>query len=231
MKLIKNVLGIAAIAVLTLSTTTVKAQEVDFGADVVSQYVWRGTQFGAGPHVQPWMSIASGDLELGIWGSFPTTGGDAGHELDLYASYSFGPASLTVTSYTFPGAGGAYTDTYYTQGLFEDSFLEVSAGASVGPVDLTVGYFTEVEALYVEAAFSVGVVDVALGYGSDADAIIVDGESVNAWYAGNDSGLVNISIGGSKDIKITEDYSLPVFSSFVYNPDAESAFLVFGMSF
>ncbi|MGB0773219.1 MAG: hypothetical protein ACPGRP_01385, partial [Flavobacteriaceae bacterium] len=60
MKLIKNVLGIAAIAVLTLSTTTVKAQEVDFGADVVSQYVWRGTQFGAGPHVQPWMSIASG---------------------------------------------------------------------------------------------------------------------------------------------------------------------------
>jgi hypothetical protein len=59
----------------------------------------------------------------------------------------------------------------------------------------------------------------------------VDGESVNGWYAGNDSGLVNISIGGSKDIKITEDYSLPVFSSFVYNPDAESAFLVFGMSF
>ena len=65
-----------------------------------------------------------GDLELGIWGSFPTTGGDAGHELDLYASYSFGPASLTVTSYTFPGAGGAYTDTYYTQGLFEDLFLK-----------------------------------------------------------------------------------------------------------
>ena len=92
-------------------------------------------------------------------------------------------------------------------------------------VDLTVGYFTEVEALYVEAAFSVGVVDVALGYGSDA-TIIVD-----AWYANGDSGLVNISIGGSKDIKITEDYSLPVFSSFVYNPDAESAFLVFGMSF
>ena len=220
MKLIKNVLGITAIAVLTLSTTTVKAQEVDFGADVVSQYVWRGTQFGAGPHVQPWMSIASGDLELGIWGSFPTTGGDGGHELDLYASYSFGPASLTVTNYTFPGAGGAYATN---EGLFEDAYLEVSGGATVGPIDLTVGYFTEVEALYVEAAFSVGVVDVALGYGSD--------DAETAWYANGDSGLVNIAIGGSKDIKITDDYSLPVFSSFVYNPDAESAFLVFGMSF
>ena len=51
MKLIKNVLGIAAIAVLTLSTTTVKAQ--DFGADVVSSYVWRGTQFGTGGGKHP----------------------------------------------------------------------------------------------------------------------------------------------------------------------------------
>ena len=49
MKLIKNLLGIATVAVITLSTTNVKAQEVDFGADVVSQYVWRGTQFGARP--------------------------------------------------------------------------------------------------------------------------------------------------------------------------------------
>ena len=220
MKLIKNLLGIATVAVITLSITNVKAQEVDFGADVVSQYVWRGTQFGAGPHVQPWMSIATGGLELGIWGSFPTTGGDGGHELDLYASYSFGPASLTVTNYTFPAAGGGYA---IEEGLFEDEYLEVSAGASVGPVDLTVGYFTEVEALYVEAAFSVGVVDIALGYGSDDEEY--------AWYADGDSGLVNIAIGGSKDIKITEDYSLPLFSSFVYNPDAETAFLVFGMSF
>ena len=37
--------------------------------------------------------------------------------------------------------------------------------------------------------------------------------------------------GGSKDIKITDDYSLPVFGSFIINPDAETAFLVFGISF
>jgi hypothetical protein len=220
MKLINNIFAIAIVALMTLSTADVKAQEVDFGADVVSQYVWRGTQFGAGPHVQPWMSAATGNLELGIWGSFPTTGGDAGHELDLYASYDFGVAALTVTNYTFPGAGGAYADT---EGLFEDAYLEISGSTTVGPIDLTVGYFTEVEALYVEAGFSLGVVDFALGYGSDDEA--------NAWYANGDSGLVNIAIGGSKDIKITEDYSLPLFSSFVYNPDAESAFLVFGMSF
>ena len=66
------------------------------------------------------------------------------------------------------------------------------------------------------------IVDIALGYGDD---------SGDAWYVNGGSGLCNISLGGSKDIKITESYSLPVFGSFVYNPDSEAAFLVFGASF
>ena len=169
---------------------------------------------------RPWMSLGYGNLELGAWGSVPLTAGDSGAELDLYVSYDLGPLALTVTNYTFPVAGGAYAEG---EGLFEGDYLEVSGSGSVGPIDLTVGYFTELEALYIEAGFSVGVVDVALGYGSD------DEEA--AWYANGGSGLVNVSLGGSKDIKITDDYSLPVFGSLIYNPDAETAFLVFGMSF
>ena len=211
-------LAFAALFFTTFGTQKVEAQ--DFGADVASSYVWRGTQFGNGPHVQPWMSLGYGNLELGAWGSVPLTAGDTGAELDLYVSYDLGPLALTVTNYTFPVAGGAYAEG---EGLFEGDYLEVSGSGSVGPIDLTVGYFTELEARYIEAGFSVGVVDVALGYGSD------DEEA--AWYANGGSGLVNVSLGGSKDIKITDDYSLPVFGSLIYNPDAETAFLVFGMSF
>ena len=69
-----------------------------------------------------------------------------------------------------------------------------------------VGYFTEVEALYIEAAFSAGPVDVAIGYGDD---------SGDAWYVNGGSGLCNISLGGSKDIKITEDY-VYLFSVHLY---------------
>lgn len=226
MKLIKNLFGIAAIAVLILSTTTVKAQ--DFGADVVSSYVWRGTQFGAGPAVQPWFTLPtiSESLELGVWGSFPLTEGlntaatgYPTYELDLYASYDFGPFALTVTNYTFNNPNGVYADSGYE--LF-DGDMEVTASASLGAIGLTVGYFTDLEALYVEAGTTVAGMDLAIGYGSDGDG---------AFYAGGDSGLVNVSLGGSKDIKITDDYSLPLFGSFIYNPDAESAFLVFGMSF
>ena len=216
-------LAFAALFFTTFGTQKVEAQ--DFGADVASSYVWRGTQFGNGPHVQPWMSLGYGNLELGAWGSVPLTAGDGGTELDLYVSYDLGPLALTVTNYTFPNTSpvskGAYVDG---EGLFEGDYLEVSGSGSVGPIDLTVGYFTELEALYIEAGFSVGVVDVALGYGSDKD-------EETTWYANGGSGLVNVSLGGSKDIKITDDYSLPVFGSLIYNPDAETAFLVFGMSF
>ena len=220
-------LAFAALFFTTFGTQKVEAQ--DFGADVASSYVWRGTQFGNGPHVQPWMSLGYGNLELGAWGSVPLTAGDTGAELDLYVSYDLGPLALTVTNYTFPVAGGAYLDG---EGLFEGDYLEVSGSGSVGPIDLTVGYFTELEALYIEAGFSVGVVDVALGYASDKGSDF-DGEAFYVLEPEDDttSGLVNISIGGSKDIKITEDYSLPLFGSLIYNPTAESAFLVFGMSF
>ena len=40
----------------------------DFGADLVSSYVWRGTQFGSGAHVQPYMDLGSGNLTGGVWG-------------------------------------------------------------------------------------------------------------------------------------------------------------------
>ncbi|MEC8090491.1 MAG: TorF family putative porin [Bacteroidota bacterium] len=221
MKLIKNSIILIFVVMLSFASTDLKAQ--DFGADVVSSYVWRGTQFGTGPAVQPWFTLPelTSGLELGVWGSFPTS--DAGtsqtYELDLYASYDFGPFALTVTNYTFPTATGAYDTANYE--LF-DGDMEVSASTSLGAIGLTVGYFTDLEALYVEAGTTLAGMNLAIGYGSDGDS---------AFYAGGESGLVNVSLGGSKDIKITDDYSLPLFGSFIYNPDAEAAFMVVGMSF
>ena len=72
--LIKYNLFLVSLIFCFTPTQEVKSQ--DFGADVVSSYVWRGAQFGTGPHVQPWMELGSGALTGGIWGSFPITGGD-----------------------------------------------------------------------------------------------------------------------------------------------------------
>ena len=218
--LMKKTIGLLTVILTTsaiLTSTTSNAQ--DLGADVVSSYVWRGTQFGSGAHIQPWVSLSTGDLEVGAWGSFPTTANGGGNELDLYASYSFGKFGLTLTNYSFPGEGGAYAEG---EGLFEGDYFEVSGSAELGPINLMVGYFTEVEALYVELGFSTGAVDIAFGYGDD---------QADGFYAGGGSGLVNMSFSGSKDIQISDNYALPVFGSFIINPEAETAFLVFGISF
>ena len=191
----------------------------DFGADLVSSYVWRGTQFGSGAHVQPYMDLGSGNLTGGVWGSFPTSAKGGGNELDLWVSYDFGPLALTVTNYTFPGEGGVYADS---EGLFNGDYTELAASTSIMGVDLSAGYFTEVEALYVELGFSTGAVDIAFGYGDD---------QADGFYAGGGSGLVNMSFSGLKDIQISDNYALPVFGSFIINPEAETAFLVFGISF
>ena len=191
----------------------------DFGADLVSSYIWRGTQFGSGAHIQPYMDLGSGNLTGGVWGSFPTSAKGGGNELDLWVSYDFGLLALTVTNYTFPNEGGVYADG---EGLFNGDYTELAASTSIMGVDLSAGYFTEVEALYVELGFSTGAVDIALGYGDD---------QADGFYAGGGSGLVNMSFSGSKDIQISDNYALPVFGSFILNPEAETAFLVFGISF
>ena len=192
----------------------------DFGADLVSSYVWRGTQFGSGAHIQPYMTLGSGNFEAGVWGSFPTTAEGGGNELDAYLSYDFGPFALTLTNYTFPGEGGIYGDGEY--GFFKGDYTEISGSTSIMGVDLLAGYFTDVEALYIELGFAAGPVDIAIGYGDDQG---------DAWYAGGNAGIVNMSFSGSKDIQISDSYSLPVFGSFILNPEAEAAFLVFGISF
>ena len=206
------------LTIVALFSTNISYSQ-DFGADLVSSYVWRGTQFGSGSHIQPYMDLGSGNLTGGVWGSFPTSAKGGGNELDLWVSYDFGPLALTITNYTFPGEGGVYSKG---EGLFNGDYTELSASTSIGGVDLSAGYFTEVEALYIELGTSIGAVDIALGYGDD---------SADAFYADGESGLINMSFSGSKDIQITDSYSLPVFGSFIVNPKAETAFLVFGISF
>ena len=215
---LSRTLKIGVFSLMAFLSTNISYSQ-DFGADLVSSYVWRGTQFGSGAHIQPYMDLGSGNFTGGVWGSFPTTANGGGNELDLWVSYDFGPLALTVTNYTFPGEGGAYADG---EGLFNGDYTELAASTSLGGIDLSAGYFTEVEALYIELGTSIGAVDIALGYGDD---------QADAFYAGGGSGLVNMSFSGSKDIAITESYSLPVFGSFIVNPDAETAFLVFGISF
>ncbi|MFA6924482.1 MAG: hypothetical protein WC223_09540, partial [Bacteroidales bacterium] len=47
---------------------------------------------------------------------------------------------------------------------------------------------------------------------------------------GNAFGVVNIGISSRHDIKITDEFSLPVKASLVYNPQFENLFFVLGIT-
>ena len=69
--------------------------EVTIGADVVSRYVWRGTDYGNAAAIQPSIAKKIGPITLGAWVSYSfspgflsndTTYDSNGSEFDLYAS-------------------------------------------------------------------------------------------------------------------------------------------------
>ena len=181
--------------------------EVTIGADVVSRYVWRGTDYGNAAAVQPGIETAVGPVTLGAWGSWSISPGPAdasGNECDLYASTTVGPVGLTLTDYFFPAYAG--TDSLLN---IDIHVFELSAGADVGPVSLLAAANVSGDddnSTYLELTY--GAFSLGLGNG----AYSTDGEFAP----------VSIGVSASRD-----NFS----ASYIINPDQETSFLVFGVNF
>jgi len=227
----KKTLLIAAsmLFLVTILTPSVKAQEVDAGLDIYSSYVWRGIKFGEGAAFQPWVEFSAGGFALGAWGSYCVSDNEAA-EADLYASYGFdlgevGSLSFTLTDYYFPGTTGdpvAWSDG-------DNHFFEPMVGLGLGPVSFSAAYMfydgagKDADAsgdLYLEAAVTAGPVDITLGGGNGAYSMKSD--------AGFD--ICNIGISTSKEIKITDSFSLPLSGAVILNPSYDSFHIVVGIS-
>ena len=181
--------------------------EVTIGADVVSRYVWRGTDYGNSAAVQPSIETTIGPVALGAWGSWSISPGPAdasGNECDLYASTTVGPVGLTLTDYFFPAYAG--TDSLLNLDIH---VFELSAGADVGPVSILAAANVSGDddnSTYLELTY--GAFSLGLGNG----AYSTDGEFAP----------VSLGISASRD-----NFS----ASYIINPDQETSFLVFGVNF
>ena len=208
----------AALIALSFSGNAL-AQDVDMGADFVSSYIWRGGAYG-GPSVQPWVELGFGDLAVGAWGSFDFVS-NAPSENDYYVSYSLGDLSIGLTDY------------YYRTTLSETSSdsgshaIEVNVGYSMGALSLSGNYIVN-EApmagstggdMYFEVGYTVGNVDLFVGAG-------------NGWHTvdPDEFTVVNVGLSVSKEIKVTEDFSIPVTGAIIVNPDADLSFFYVGFS-
>ncbi len=86
------------------STPTQKIK-LDLSCDLMSRYVWRGSQFGGNsPSIQPGIEANYKFLTFGVWGAYSTGGINASQEVDLYLSANFFNDKFTaiITDYYFP---------------------------------------------------------------------------------------------------------------------------------
>ena len=216
--------AITLAAVAAFSAVPAQA-DVDIGADLMSRYIFRGTDFGDAVSIQPAISYTNGPIEVGAWAAYPITSalgfGDDGtlesagaNEHDLYITYSTGPLGVTLTDYYFPQKNDVFN--------YEDEDgihqLEISATYEAGPLSLMAGFFfwgDSENSYYGEVSY--GLVS------DDEMEISLTGAFGNGVYTtDNDPNVVIAAINVSKD-----EYT----ASYILNPEAETNYLVFGRSF
>ena len=123
------------------------AADMIVSADLMSRYIWRGTQFGgSSPSIQPNLALTYKGFEVGAWGAFSVGGVNFAQELDLYLSYTFVNKMVTVsfTDYFFPNESLDYK--YFNYKKDETGhILEISAsfnGTENLPLSFLVGINT-----------------------------------------------------------------------------------------
>jgi len=212
------VIILTALAPLNAQDTT-KASPVSLGMDLYSTYVWRGTVF-SGPSLQPYVTLTLGGFKLGAWGS---QGFDGFQEMDLFASYSlkFG-LTMGITDYYYPGKN--YFDLTDTSGAHG---FEVNLGYSIAGFSVSGNYMlneaggagTTGGDMYFELGYSISNFSIFAGAGDGWHTS--DGEFM----------LCNIGVGATKEIKITDNFSIPVIGKVILNPEKEQFYIVAGLAF
>lgn len=208
--------------------------ETSVGADLVSGYIWRGQDLG-GVSIQPSLSIAYKGLSLTAWGSVGIDKEDS-KEMDFTLAYETGGFSISITDFWTVPYGGE--TNYFHYGAHSTSHVfEAQIGYDFGP--LAVNWYTNIAGAdgvnedgdrayssYVSLAapFTLGGLEWTAEVGATPWA--------TDYYAEADGFTVcDISLATSKEIKITDTFSLPAFGKLSFNPATEGTYLTFGLSF
>ena len=223
--------------ILSAVAVTAKAQdtlETTIGTDVVSQYVWRGQDLG-GVSVQPTLGLVYKGLSLSAWGSAGLSNPADTREFDLTLAYTVGGFNIGVTDYWF-NAGLDPLNRYFayaadcTNHVFEANigydfgfaslqwYTNFAGNDGLTPTEKR-AYSSYVE---VNVPFVLGGVD----WTATAGAV----PFATDFYGVEGFGVVNVALTASKDIRITDSFSIPVFAQVAANPYSKNAFFVFGIT-
>lgn len=222
-----------------LMSTAATAQEngkveTTIAADVVNQYIWRGLDAG-NVSLQPTLGVAWKGLSLTAWGSVGLTESSDTKEFDLTLGYTTGGLNVGITDYWFSTGqdpDGRYFkyDAHGTNHVFEANigydFGVVSAqwytnfaGNDGVNKDGKRAYSSYFE---VTAPFRLATCEWTATLGAVPYA--------TTSYGTTGFAVTNIGLKATKDIRITDSFSVPIFAGVTGNPCAQKAYLVFGFT-
>ena len=221
---------------MVLSSTSLAQEEIEtaISGDVVSSYIWRGQDLGS-VSLQPNLGVGYKGLSLTAWGSVGLTDPADTKEFDLTLGYTIGGLNIGVTDYWFnvgldPEGRYFKYDTHGTNHVFE-----ANIGYDFGPVALQ--WYTNFAgndgvnkdgnraySSYVEATvpFRLATVD----WTATAGAV----PFATDFYGTTGFAVTNLSLRATKDIKVTDSFSVPIFGQVVGNPCSQKAYLVLGFT-
>ncbi|MBQ6548879.1 MAG: hypothetical protein IJL82_03035 [Prevotella sp.] len=223
---------------LVVSATTLAQEkekvETTIAADVVSQYVWRGLEAGS-VSLQPTLGIGYKGLSLSAWGSVGLTDPADTKEFDLTLSYTAGGFNIGITDYWFSAGGDPEGRYFMYEANNTNHVFEANIGYDFGVASIQ--WFTNFAgndglnkdgkraySSYVEATvpFTLATVD----WSATAGAV----PFATDFYGTTGFAVTNLSLKATKDIKVTDSFSIPVFGQVVANPCSQKAYLVFGFT-
>ena len=221
---------------LSMSMTSFAQDEVEttVSADVVSHYYWRGQDLGSAA-VQPTLGVGYKGLSLTAWGSYGLVNTADTKEFDLTLAYTIGGLNIGVTDYWF-NTGLDPENRYFKYDAHGTNHVfEANIGYDFGFASLQ--WFTNFAgndgmnkdgkraySSYVEVVvpFKLATVDWTAKAGAVPFATDLYGTTGFA--------VTNVSLRATKDIKVTDTFSIPLFGEIDANPCAQKAYLVLGVT-
>jgi hypothetical protein len=229
----KKIVLMAMMIATGMSATAQDEVETTICGDIVSSYIWRGQDLGSAA-IQPTLGVGYKGLSLTAWGSYGLINTADTKEFDLTLAYTTGGLNIGVTDYWFdagldPDARYFKYNAHGTNHVFEGNI-----GYDFGFASLQ--WFTNFSgndykedgdraySSYVEVVvpFKLSAID----WTATAGAVPFE----SPLYGTSGFAVTNLSLKATKDIKVTDSFSIPVFGQIAANPCSQKAYLVFGFT-
>ncbi len=222
--------------VMSLATFAQDEVEATISGDIVSQYIWRGQDLGNAA-IQPTLGIAYKGLSLSAWGSYGIANSEDTKELDLTLTYTTGGFNIGITDYWTNDGGDPDARYLKYEAHSTNHVFEANVGYDFGFASLQ--WYTNFAgddglnkdgkraySSYFEAIvpFKLATVD----WTATAGVVPYATDYYNEWTSG--FSVTNVALKASKDIKITDTFSVPIFAELSANPRTQKAYLVLGLT-